>query len=185
MLDPTTQNLTSNSLRKDEITKEFWAPLLGPISSDGEALKTLLSKYKKKLGAIPMLTPDDVEAAILSCKSKSAPAIILCNMFHWLTKHTAPPHFNDSLFFAFPKVEGTTRIDESRPISPPNTDNHIITKTMAYLLNPCVILRTHRQTVRKAHLQDSRLDTRRLSHHLPSSEIKFTERSSRYPRPFP
>ncbi|KAH3722634.1 hypothetical protein Pelo_18660 [Pelomyxa schiedti] len=49
----------------------------------------------------------------------------------------------------------------------------------------CVILRTHRQTVRKAHLQDSRLDTQRLSHHLPSSEIKFTERSSRYPRPFP
>ncbi|KAH3698781.1 hypothetical protein Pelo_19825 [Pelomyxa schiedti] len=104
-----------------------------------------------------MLTPDDVEAAILSCKSKSAPgpdgisfaawktlpklsAIILCNMFHWLTEHTAPPHFNDSLFFSFLKVEGTTRIDESRP---PNTDNRIITKTMAYLLNPLITQLCH------------------------------------------
>ncbi|KAH3743367.1 Reverse transcriptase precursor [Pelomyxa schiedti] len=146
--------------RSNEITKEFWAPLLGPISSDGEALKTLLSKYRKKLGPFPMLTPDDVEAAILSCKSKSAPGpdgisfaawktlpklstIILCNMFHWLTEHTAPPHFNDSLFFSFLKVEGTTRIDESRPISPPNTDNRIITKTMAYLLNPLIAQLCH------------------------------------------
>ncbi|KAH3722872.1 hypothetical protein Pelo_18420 [Pelomyxa schiedti] len=76
--------------------------------------KSSLYAQMKKLGPIPMLTPDDVEAAILSCKSKSGPgpdsigfvawktlpklsAIILCNMFHWILrtlcktlKHTYP-----------------------------------------------------------------------------------------------
>ncbi|KAH3744805.1 hypothetical protein Pelo_13810 [Pelomyxa schiedti] len=160
MLDPITNNLTCNSKRKDEITKDFWAPLLGPISSNEEARKALLSNYNKKLNPIPHLTKTDIEATILSCKSRSAPgpdgvtfaawkalpklsASILCNMFYWLSEHLAPDHFNDSLFFAFPKVERTTRIDESRPISLPNTDNRIITKAMSYILNPLIAQLCH------------------------------------------
>ncbi|KAH3714280.1 hypothetical protein Pelo_19212 [Pelomyxa schiedti] len=43
MLDPTTQNLTSNSLRKDEITKEFWAPLLSTLTPK-------ISQFKRQIG---------------------------------------------------------------------------------------------------------------------------------------
>ncbi|KAH3722919.1 hypothetical protein Pelo_18375 [Pelomyxa schiedti] len=154
MLDPITNNLTCNSKRKDEITKDFWAPLLGPISSNEEAWKALLSNYNKKLNPIPHLTETDIEAAILSCKSRLAPgpdgvtfaawkalpklsASILCNMFYWLSEHPAPDHFNDPFSLHFPKWKGPPELLSHSP-SPPNTDNRIITKAMSHILNPLI-----------------------------------------------
>ncbi|KAH3757209.1 Pol protein [Pelomyxa schiedti] len=190
-----TGTLTSDSKRKDEITRNFWAPLLGPISSDPEARQELLSKYTRKLTPIPDLTLDDLEGAIMSSKSKSAPgpdgigfaawkafptlsAAILYEMFEWLSEHEAPAHFNDSLFFAFPKVEGTTLITESRPISPPNADNRIITKAIAHTLNPLIADLCHPN-------QNGFFEGRLIDNNITSiSNLFYGARSKRMPIQF-
>eukprot|EP01105_Mastigella_eilhardi_P004361 TRINITY_DN157_c1_g1_i1.p1 TRINITY_DN157_c1_g1~~TRINITY_DN157_c1_g1_i1.p1 ORF type:complete len:1421 (-),score=207.85 TRINITY_DN157_c1_g1_i1:72-4334(-) len=162
MLDPKSGRTTSDPEEKADIIISHWAPLLGPLDHDDDALKELQSHYKKRMEDVPIPDKGKFLRGIRTTPTNSAPgpdgipfaayralpelsATILHEAFIELTTTTPPAGFNHSVFFAFPKVKEALDIKDSRPITPPNTDNRIITRTVASAFNPAARKLCHRR----------------------------------------